>query len=183
MRKSFGIAFSLLLFATWASAQVPSGNVFFGYSFENTNSSSLNLNLSRFNLHGWEASVEGKVLPWVGIVGDFSGHYGSQTFPVPDLGTVKVTGHQQEFLFGPRLSVSVGKLTPFGELLIGAAHMGTGGFFSSTNTSFASAVGGGVDYKIIRPLAWRFQGDYIHTHFFGNGQNNLRLSTGVVVRF
>ena len=43
----------------------------------NTNLSSVD----RANLNGWEGSLEGKVVPWVGIVADLSGHYGSQNFP------------------------------------------------------------------------------------------------------
>ena len=27
--------------------------------------------------HGWNASFAGKPKPWIGIVGDFSGHYGN----------------------------------------------------------------------------------------------------------
>ena len=45
------------------------------------------------------------------------------------------------------------------------------------------ALGGGVDYRILRPVAWRFQGDYVSTHFFSAQQNNVRLSTGIVFRF
>ncbi len=48
-----------------------------------------------------------------------------------------------------------------------------------SDTSFATALGGGLDYKIIRPVAWRFQGDYVQTRFFGTTQNNVRLSTGI----
>jgi hypothetical protein len=66
--------------------------------------------------------------------------------------------------------------------MIGAAHVNVndGG---GSDTSFATALGGGIDYKILRPLAWRFQGDYIQTRFFSTTQNNLRLSTGIVLRF
>ena len=71
------VSIVLFLSAGLAGAQVPSGNVFLGYSFENATSSALDLDLSRPNLLGWEASFEGKVLPWVGIVADVSGHYGS----------------------------------------------------------------------------------------------------------
>ena len=52
-----------------------------------------------------------------------------------------------------------------------------------SDTSFATALGGGIDYKIIRPVAWRFQGDYVQTRFFGATQNNVRISTGIVFRF
>lgn len=188
MFKGAFISVALLLFAGMANAQVPtSGNIFVGYSFENTNSSALNLNLSRPNLQGWEGSLEGKLLPWVGIVADFSGHYGSQTFiELPPAGpvTVKVTGHEWEVLFGPRLSVPVGKFTPFGEFMVGLARINTGGTFPGpSNTSFATAVGGGIDYRLFRPIALRVEGDYLRTSFFSTTQNNLRLSTGVVFRF
>ena len=143
--------------------------------------------VSRPNLHGWEGSFEGKVLPFVGIVGDVSGHYGTQSFteltPNGPL-NVSVTGHEQEYLVGPRLSVPVGKFTPFGEVMVGAAHIHTGGTLPGpSNTSFATAVGGGLDYRIFRPIALRVEGDYLHTKFFSSTQNNLRLSAGVVFRF
>ena len=91
-----------------------------------------------------------------------------------------VTEHN--FLFGPRVSFSVGKFRPFAEALFGAAHVDANNGVGS-DTSFATALGGGLDYKIIRPVAWRFQGDYVQTRFFGATQNNVRLSTGIVFRF
>ena len=81
MRKTVHLfLFSVVfLFATFASAQVPtSGNVFFGYSYYNTDLSSID----RANTNGYEATVEGKIFPFIGIVADFSDHYGSQNFPV-----------------------------------------------------------------------------------------------------
>jgi len=30
---------------------------------------------------------------------------------------------------------------------------------------------------------WRFQADLLHTSFFSDKQNNLRLSTGIVLHF
>jgi hypothetical protein len=32
-------------------------------------------------------------------------------------------------------------------------------------------------------LAWRFQADYVHTHLFAIPQDNLRFSTGIVLRY
>ncbi|HYM75446.1 MAG TPA: outer membrane beta-barrel protein [Candidatus Dormibacteraeota bacterium] len=185
--RNLAVAFFLCLCLTgMANAQIPtSGNVFVGYSFENTNWSGLNSTLSRPNLHGWEASLEGKVFPHIGIVTDFSGHYGSQHFteftpngPV----VVNVTGHEWEALFGPRLSVPVGKVTPFGEVMVGIAHINNGGI-SNSNTSFATAIGGGLDYRLVRLIALRLEGDYLRTRFFSTTQNDLRLSTGIVIRF
>jgi len=189
MLKTACLGIAIFLLVGLANAQVPSGNIFLGYSFENTSSSALGLNLSRPNLPGWEGSLEGKWLPWVGIVADFSGHYGSQTFQElvpagPGPVTVKVTGHELEVMFGPRVSIPVGKFTPFAEAMGGVAHINTGGSFPGpSNTSFATALGGGIDYRLIRLFAWRVEGDYITTRFFNSTQNNLRLSTGIVFRF
>src|ERR1700693_6452975 len=110
------VAFILMMFAGVANAQIPtSGNVFFGYSYYNTDLSSID----RANTNGWEASVEGKVFPFIGIVADFDSHYGSQNFPICVAPTstggalcssfnANVT--ERNYLFGPRVSVSVCKL-------------------------------------------------------------------------
>jgi len=185
MRNIVVFAWMLILLASLAAAQVPtSGNVFFGYSYYNTD-----LSFNRGSLNGWEGSLEGKVFPYVGIVADFSGHYGSLDFPTPAqlcaigvvCSPVSAGAHVHQVMFGPRLSVPIGKFRPFGEALFGAAHVNTNGFGS--DTSFSTAVGGSLDYRIIRPLAWRFEGDYVQNRFFGRTQNNLRISTGIVLRF
>ena len=181
MRKLVVVALALFL-GGLASAQIPtSGNVFFGYSYYNTN-----LAGSRSSLNGWEGSVEGKVLPFVGIVGDFSGHYGSENFtactvPILDCVIFNTDVSQHNYLFGPRVSVSVGKIRPFAEVMIGAAHANA--HTVGSDTSFATAVGGGLDFKLVKLVAWRFQGDYVHSHLFNTAQNNARLSTGIVLRF
>jgi len=167
-----------------SSAQVPSGNVFFGYSYSNPNL----FNASRINMNGWDASVEGKVLPFIGIVADFDSHYGSQSFPAacpvstPNCNaSITLNFTQHNYLFGPRASFSVGKIRPFAEVLIGAGHVHVDN--GGSDTSFATAVGGGLDYKFLKLLAWRIQGDYVHTNLFDISQHNVRISTGIVVRF
>jgi opacity protein-like surface antigen len=174
-----------LIFSAAASAQVPtSGNVFFGYSYYSTDLSSID----RANTNGWEASLEGKVVPFLGFVADFDGHYGSENFvacPVPSgppCASLNASVTEQNFIFGPRVSFSVGKFRPFAEALFGAAHVNVNNGVGS-DTSFATAIGGGIDYKIIKPVAWRFEGDYVQTRFFGATQDNVRISTGIVLRF
>ena len=140
-------------------------------------------------LNGWEGSLEGKFFPFVGIVADFSANYGDLKFPSP-AGTcaigvacspVSVNTHVDNLLFGPRVSVSVGPVRPFAEAMFGAAHINTNGFGS--DTSFATAIGGGLDYRIFHLLAWRFEGDFIHT-LFSTPRSIMRASpTGVVLRF
>jgi len=159
--------FALILLAIspalHAQAILPKANVFVGYSYNHFSTNGFS-----DNLNGWEFSGEGQVFPFLGIVGDYSSHYGDNKL------------HEQNYLFGPRASVTVGKVRPFAELLIGGAHINVN---PGTDTSFATAVGGGVDWHVGGPLAWRFQGDYLHTSFFGGAQNNVRLSTGIVFRF
>jgi hypothetical protein len=147
------IAFSFLLFAGLACAQVPtSGNVFFGYSYLNTDLSTSD----RYNANGWEASFEGKVFPFVGLVADFDGHYGTQNSTVCISGVIggcgssNVSFSEHNFLFGPRVSASVGKFRPFAEALFGGSHISSD---VNSDTSFATAIGGGLDYRIIRPVA------------------------------
>lgn len=187
------ILFCFLAFATVAVAQAPNGNVFFGYSYYHADLSSID----SANTNGWEASVEGKVIPFLGFVADVDTHYGSQNFlctefPQPacpvsvplagGVATLNDSFTEHNFLFGPRVSVSVAKFRPFAEALFGGAHISLNNSGGS-DTSFATAVGGGLDYKIIPLIAWRFQGDYVQTRFFDATQNNVRISTGLVLRF
>jgi opacity protein-like surface antigen len=189
MRKVMVVASTLILFAGLASAQVPtSGNIFVGYSFYSASPSTLDLaSVGRPNMNGWDASLEGKVLPWVGIVADLSGHYGQQNYvvatPVGVPVASTVTGHETDVMFGPRLSIPIGKFRPFGEAMFGVGHVNTGQGISTSDTSVATALGGGLDYKIIRILAVRVEADYVQTRFFSTTQNNFRLSTGIVFRF
>jgi len=177
--KSLFVALVLSACTSLASAQVPKGNVFFGYSYA---SADLNSN-DRSNLNGWEASLEGKFLPFIGIVADFSGHYGTNNFPSSST-VFNVDGREYNFLFGPRVSASVGKIRPFAHALFGAGHVSANGQgYSASDTAFSSALGGGLDYHLFPALAWRFQGDYLQTRFFGNTQNNGRFSTGIVLNF
>lgn len=187
MRKIVFILPFVFLLSGSVLAQIPtSGNVFFGYSYLNTSVSPL----SRTSTNGWEATFEGKFLPFLGLAADFSSYYGSQNFPgavcsplapacSPAFFNVGVD--QQNYLFGPRVSISVSKFRPFAEFLIGAGHVNA--HAAGSDTSFATAIGGGLDYKLLKVLAWRFQGDYLRTSFFSSTQNNVRLSTGIVVRF
>lgn len=182
MRKIAVTAFLFLISSAFAAAQVPtSGNVFFGYSYYNAN-----VGGQRTSLNGWNGSIEGKFLPLIGVVADFSGYYGSQNFTtctVPILDCVIVNNNftEHNYLFGPRVSVSVGKIRPFAEVLIGAGHVHVNG--GGSDTAFATAVGGGIDYKLVHLLALRAEGDYIHTDLFNIPQNNVRISTGLAFHF
>jgi hypothetical protein len=179
--------------AGMVDAQVPSGNVFFGYSYYSADLSPyLNANnSSRNNTNGFEASLEGHIVPLLGFVADFDGHYGSQNILPPLCPVAVPTGcgpfntktnfTENNYLFGPRASFPVGRIRPFAEALFGVARVH--GDEINPDNSFATAFGGGLDYKIIKLIAWRVQGDYVQTRFYGTTQNNVRISTGIVLRF
>jgi hypothetical protein len=181
VRTYAGILVAVLSLASAASAQIPtSGNIFIGYSYSRENAGLGGPPV--VNLNGWEGSLEGKFLPWIGLVADFGAGYGSVTelIPGPIGGRSKVNLRKYTYLFGPRVSVPIGRFTPFAHFLVGAGHVNDGGV---TDTSFATAVGGGIDYRLIHGIAWRLQGDEVHTRFFHGGQDHFRFSTGIDFRF
>lgn len=166
-----------------AWAQVPTkGNVFFGYSFDR---SPVVAN-DTINANGWEASLEGKIFPFVGLVADFDSDYGSGNFLVGCSLTCASVGAdvtRHNFLFGPRVSAQVGPVRPFAEFLIGASHISRSNGISDSDTSFSNAAGGGLDYRIAGPVSLRGQLDWIETRFYGQTQNGIRFSTGIAFHF
>jgi hypothetical protein len=189
MKQFFGILVALYAMTVTGLAQVPtSGNVFVGYSFNHGDVGSGN----SVNLNGWEGSLEGKIFPHIALVADVSGYYGSENLPggcvedngVPVCGSVHANDSEYNILFGPRVSLSIGKLRPFAHVLVGAGHTSTSGSgISTSDTSFGDAIGGGVDYRLFHFFGWRFQGDLLQTRFYSNTQNNFRFSTGLVLHF
>jgi opacity protein-like surface antigen len=134
------------------------------------------------NLKGWHVSGAipfrgGLVGGSVRIAADFSGHYGS--FAGADLS-------QLTFLAGPRLAWTRGRLSPFGQVLVGVARTGTSITtppLSSSSTSWGGALGAGTDYGFTRRWAARAQADLLLLHGQGVWDTNPRLSLGAVYRF
>ena len=167
------VLFLALAGAAWA--QIPTrGNVFFGYSYDRTSISAGDTS----NLNGWEATLEGKFLPWIGAVVDVDGHYGSHIYPDVN---ANIAAHN--VLFGPRVSVTVKRFRPFAEFLVGVGHVSRSNGISDSNTSFADGIGGGLDYRVAGPVTLRAQLDWINTRFYGQGQNGVRFSTGIAFHF
>lgn len=162
VRKLSFILGLVFLFSLSAHAQSSDRfELYGGYSYLRLDSSPTS------NLNGWDFSGQYKVKDWLGGVGDFSGNYRS-------------TGSVTTFLFGPQVSWPA-RVSPFARVLIGASHFSGSGLRDST---FSEAIGGGIDTKLTHLLSWRIiQGDYIRTKFFGTSQNNIRVSTGIVLRF
>lgn len=133
------------------------------------------------NLNGWEFGGAYKVLGPLALAGDFSGTYGSFR---------GASTHLQTYLFGPQLRFP-GPISPFAHVLIGGAHEAIGtstapGIVVSgpTQTSFATALGVGIDLKVLPFISVRpIQFDYIVTRFNSGTQNQPRISAGIVLHF
>jgi hypothetical protein len=188
MQKWQAVLVLLAAFAAQANAQIPSGNVYAGYSFLSAPASPSLTN--RNNLNGWDGSVELKAAPFLGAVADFGGSYGTFTAETPcppgtgGCGPVNFDTKLYTYLFGPRVSVNLGKFRPFAHFLFGGAHSsGSGSGLTRSDNAFATALGGGLDYKLVKGVAWRVQFDDLVTKALSNSQNNLRFTTGIVLRF
>ena len=157
---------SLAVAADDASKDPPKGEIFGSFSYLRVNPGS---GLTGVNTYGWEASGNYNLNRWLGLKADFDGHYCCNG------------GKVHDFLFGPQLSYRASKATLFVHGLGGASH---GNAFGASATAGAWDMGGGVDWKLSKHLAWRIaQADYIGTRFVGATQHNFRTSTGLVFRF
>src|ERR1700675_1358954 len=77
MRIVWTLVSLLMILGSAAWAQIPTkGNVFFGYFYGRSSVVSNDTT----NLNGWELTLEGKFLPWIGLVVDVDGHYGNHDF-------------------------------------------------------------------------------------------------------
>lgn len=177
MRKLLiSIALGSLMFSL-AHAQdttetAPQAEVYGGYSYAGSGS------------NGFDVSIAANVNKWFGVVADFGGQY--STFN--DQGfTEKIRSHS--YLIGPRISLRKKRATPFVHALFGGARVNTetdefGPLVTFSDTSFAMALGGGLDVKVNEQIAIRaFQIDYLRTSFFGGTQNKGRIAAGIVFRF
>jgi hypothetical protein len=193
LRKVSAISFIVFVFSTIAAAQLPTGgDAFFGYSYVHgeafSNSRTVQASGGTANMNGWETSVEGKYLPWLGVVADLDWHYGGHnTTTCPPGGACRnfrLNASRDTLLFGPRASMAFGRYRPFGEFLFGVGYQSDkGGGISNSDLTFASAFGGGVDYTLLPAVALRAQAHSVHTSFFGGSQYDFRLSGGIVFRF
>jgi len=141
--------------------------------------------IKSFSMNGGTGSVAVNVKSWLSGVADIGG-YARSTSPAVGSRTVST------YLFGPRVSLHrYGRVTPFGQILVGVAHSGdhyltTGG----SQNPFAAAIGGGLDWRWTNHIRVRTaEVDYLLTHFSEVSnrntqvQDNLRVSSGLVFRF
>ena len=163
VRKFLFLLGFFLVFSVSARAQ--GFDLFGGYSYEHLGTS------PGRNLNGIEITGQMKFTSFFGVAADFDGQFGLPSSP---------DGRTLHFMAGPQLSFPT-RISPFVHVLGGVGHVNDNG---ASGTSFAAAIGGGVNMRIVPMISWRIvQVDDVITHFFGEVQHSPRISTGFVFRF
>ncbi|HET7441157.1 MAG TPA: hypothetical protein VFJ47_07645 [Terriglobales bacterium] len=176
MKKLIGVALFLCLVSLMAAAQEGSNGkaeIFGGYQYTKFDGG--------LNANGFNGAVTGNLNRWFGVTADFSGAYGSQS---------GVDTKTYTYTFGPQVSMTSGKITPFAHALFGGVHESAsanvlGTTVSASTSGFAFMMGGGVDAKMGRSLGLRLiQFDWMSLHANSvTDNNNMRISTGLVLHF
>ena len=165
MPRKLSILLVLIFMISLTGQAQDAVEIFGGYSYERFGSS------PGSNLNGVEISGKYKFANWLGAVGDFDTHFGSP---------FHIDNRTLDFLVGPQVSFPA-RISPFVHALIGIGHIRTSGV---TDTSLATAIGGGIDLRVAPFFSWRvIQADDVVTRFFNGKQNSARISTGLVFRF
>jgi Outer membrane protein beta-barrel domain len=179
MRKIVLLCGLVLALSLSAMAQEqPRIDVFAGYSYIRFNA----VGDTHANLNGGSGSVAFYPSRRWGVVGDFGG-YKISTITSGGV-SASVDEHIISYLFGPRIRFGGDKLTPFGQVLFGGAHLSTTPATGTSENVFAMTAGGGVDLKVARHFSVRGQAEYLMTKFTdgaNNRQNNARISAGIVI--
>jgi opacity protein-like surface antigen len=153
------------------------------------------------NLIGGSGSVAYYGSPRLAAVADYSQTY-KNNLPGPSFqGGGPVSLRESTYLFGPRVSFpkAGSKLTPYAQALLGLTHdtgsaaqtslfSGYGGTQDYTHSTISFGVGGGLDYKVKKHITFRVvQLEYVlntlPTTAGNTKENNIRVDTGLVVRF
>jgi len=156
-----------------AQAQVPKGDLFFGYS--RTGNDTFYPNVG--GLSGWEATGHFKIRkPFLGVEGDVAHYALGANSSVPRTTTV---------LFGPRVTLGAAGIKIFGHGLLGGEHSANNNNNPSiSGGTFAYALGVGVDLPLVPFFAWRVQVDRLSAPSQSpSGATHARFTTGIVLRF
>lgn len=163
MRKFSLCLAALLLSAVVAHAEGGIGTkaeVFGGFQYTRTEGGT--------NWTGWNTSLTGNAGKVLGITADFSQTYNSGV-------------HFTTYTFGPEVHAHMAIVKPFVHALFGGARLSASGVSAN---GFATYIGGGLDAGHGTFALRVAQFDWMYNHFSGVGSGkNVRVSTGVVVRF
>jgi len=137
--------------------------------------------------NGGSGYVEYNLNKIFGLVGDFGGYANTRK---------GINDKALTYLFGPRFNWRHSRLNPYVQFLFGGGYAWSGPTGNSnTQNAFATAAGGGLDYRWTNRISIKpIQVEYVMTQFdsarlggstrsFGDHQNDIRYSAGVVFNF
>lgn len=142
---------------------------------------------------GWYAAAAVNLNRWFGVVGEASGSYKSDFSSTYETLTFTDSARVHTFMAGPRFAAKSGRLVPYAQFLVGAAHFRTStmyteaGFstprFVYTDTQFALQPGGGLNVLVTEHLGVRVGADFRTIMDFVEGEdpeftNEFRVLTG-----
>jgi len=134
--------------------------------------------LQTFNGNGGGGDLAYSVNSRLSAVGDMGGYWAANATR---------QGAAIPYLFGPRVNVRRGKVTPFAQVLLGGVVTSSGIVQTGWQSHFAMTAGGGVDVKLSKHFSIRpAQAEYFLTKIpdgLNNRQNNFRFGAGIVLRF
>lgn len=196
MSRILFILFTALLIlgmAASASAQsLPKWELYGGYSEDMTGAGVAGQN--QLPTNGAQVELARVVTNYFRVTGQFNAQFADHVVniaPQPPPGGEHVNGKELLGLFGPEATYrGLKKFDIFGHYLIGLAYGRDNQvpvIPTATYTTWAYAVGGGLDLKLGRRVSARLLGfDWITTHFPVNSpeaQDNWRLTGGFVFHF
>ena len=185
------IASGTSILAAQTPAQ-PKNEFFAGYSFHSADINTLTIDPHRTPQNGVNLEYTRNLTRHIGLTGDASAHFHRETHST-GMGAFSSQRDQYFLLGGLQLKPGNEKrLQPFAQALFGVSLFRgftadirpSGNVYTYDDaTSFAMALGGGLDVRVSKRIAVRLvQADYTPT-FFGSGrQDNFRISTGIVFR-
>ena len=127
---------------------------------------------------GWYASIGAPISPMWAIAADVSGNYKSiELAPGVD---AKLKVHT--FMAGPKVASRQGQMTPWAQVLVGAASLSGSVFgIGDSETDFAWAPGGGVDFNVQNSFGVRLGANLRFIHSSGSTVKEFQFIAGVVV--
>lgn len=132
---------------------------------------------------GWFVSGAVNLNDWLAIDGEISGSYTTLETPIGD---ARLSVHT--FMGGPRFFRRLSGLTPFVQVLFGAARATAeasvlGVAMSESATEFAVQPGGGIDVHLTDRISARLEGDWRRIVTGDEAGNEVRVAAGMVYGF
>jgi hypothetical protein len=190
------VALLVLLFSGISRAQTSSDHIqlFGGFSFVSSDFTGIYADRNTYFPKGWDGSLILKHDSVLGLAVDVSGYYPRYTYPGIGLA---LSANTLSFLFGPQVSFPSSRVSPFAHALLGVTRVsypqpsGCLQCMGASDSSFALALGGGIDFYLSRHFGVRGQADLFHNKFSTSDnqlaykfrETNARISAGLILRF